>query len=76
MRFNINKVKPVVGSKRTRLAFLWLPKTIADETRWLEIAMWEEEYMLVEDKKPRAYSFYTGYDVPTIKWISYKWLNR
>jgi len=33
------------GSRRVRTAFLWLPRTIDYEERWLERATWEEEYL-------------------------------
>lgn len=33
------------NSKRSRRRFLWLPKTIGLETRWLEFATWNEEYV-------------------------------
>ena len=29
---------------RTKTAFLWLPKRIYGETRWLETATWEEQF--------------------------------
>lgn len=33
---------PAVGTKRHRRRFLWFPKTIQHETRWLEVAAWVE----------------------------------
>ena len=43
MRF-IHKpyIKPVNGDVRTQKKFLLFPKRIKDETRWLEVATWEE----------------------------------
>lgn len=37
-----NEPPPKKGDTRVRTAFLWLPLTIDQETRWLEIAKWEE----------------------------------
>ena len=34
---------PKRRTKRTVTRFLWLPKWINDEMRWLETATWEEE---------------------------------
>lgn len=36
--------RPRHESERTVTAFLWLPKRIGDETRWLERATWLERY--------------------------------
>lgn len=37
----------VHGKTRTKHSvFLWLPKTISTETRWLERACWEEEFRI------------------------------
>lgn len=43
MRF-YRKPEPADGEIRTVSAFLWLPKTIGDETRFLERARWTEKY--------------------------------
>lgn len=42
MRWNAEL--PEVGETRKRRKFLWWPKTINGETRWLEVARWEEVY--------------------------------
>lgn len=41
------KMKPkyVEGHKRTVTRFLWIPKTIGHETRWLETASWVEKFV-------------------------------
>lgn len=36
---------PKDGTKRERGGYLWFPKRIGNETRWLEAAAWEEEVM-------------------------------
>lgn len=35
---------PVKGDRRTVKKFIWFPKTIDLETRWLEKAQWCEEF--------------------------------
>lgn len=35
-----------LGVERMRFGFLWLPKTIDLETRWLERACWTERYVV------------------------------
>lgn len=54
-------VEHQVGDKRISSGFLWLPKTIGDETRWLEKATWEEEC-------EGSFSLYC--DWSSIKWLS------
>jgi len=41
--------------------FLWFPKKICGETRWLEKATWEEDYFLAEN--------FDGW------WTSRKWID-
>lgn len=36
---------PKDRTKRERRGYLWFPKRIGNETRWLEAAAWEEEVM-------------------------------
>ena len=36
---------PKQSETRTRHGFLWLPKKIGNELRWLETAYWEEMYI-------------------------------
>lgn len=38
------KNREMMGQKRTVTKFLWFPKTLNSETRWLEVATWSEEY--------------------------------
>ena len=46
MRFK-GKVKTVYkdGSTRIRTKFLWLPKKVDNERRWLEVATWKEVFV-------------------------------
>jgi len=36
---------PLIGQTRVVTKFLWFPKTINKETRWLEKASWTEHYL-------------------------------
>lgn len=38
------KEKPGLGHFRARWGFLFFPKNIAGEVRWLEFARWEERF--------------------------------
>lgn len=46
-----------VGDIRHRDGFLWLPKRIGDEWRWLEWAAWKEEFVEGFDLSPGASEF-------------------
>lgn len=39
------RLRPVPFETRIVTRFLWFPKTIGCETRWLETATWEEEWI-------------------------------
>ncbi len=43
---------PAVGQQRTKSAWLWWPKCINDEYKWLETAHWIEEYVEGIDFSP------------------------
>ena len=43
MRWN-KKEPPCVGNSRLRSRFLFLPKCVAGQWRWLEFAVWEEVF--------------------------------
>lgn len=40
---------PQHGDTRVRKGFLWFPRTIGRETRWLEKAVWEEHFWTTPD---------------------------
>ncbi len=50
--------------KRVVKKFLWLPKVIQNEQRWLEIAEWEEKY---ESKVATSSVWF--------EWTALRWLN-
>lgn len=35
---------PVLGEQRARVGFLWTPRRIGNETRWLEWSVWIETF--------------------------------
>ena len=40
----MRKIYPETGTIRVKTRFLFLPKWIDHEVRWLEVATWEERY--------------------------------
>lgn len=65
---------PTEGECRLRRAFLWFPKTIDRETRWLERATWTEKairrrMVFPPPREIRGYSprFYS------IEWTPWGW---
>lgn len=64
-------VEHQIGDKRVSSGFLWLPKTIDGETRWLEKATWKEEYneyWLVTGLS-NSNSFFHDYSWDDIEWV-------
>lgn len=54
---------PQEGERRVRRAFLWWPRTIGNETRWLERAAWVEEW----DREDGWEAIRWGYDDPNVR---------
>lgn len=52
MRWRHNDFQPQLGDERVRWAWLWLPKRICGETRWMERACWREKYVEGIDFSP------------------------
>ena len=48
-----------LGDQKTCKAFLWFPKLIGNETRWLEWAVWLEEFQVVEIASEEPHDFTT-----------------
>ena len=67
--------KPTVGDIRSISKFLWLPKTLDEETRWLERVVYSQEY-----RELRGYDYSAAINdfVPyTIyKWVNLHWINE
>lgn len=61
---------PTVGEKRIHKGFLFLPKWIEREMRWLEQASWEEEYCAIMGNDFNVYGHST-IDV----WLPVRWIN-
>jgi hypothetical protein len=55
---------PQDGDERIRSGFLLFPKTIDNETRWLEWTKWLEEWTVV------------GYHEPSYGWYARMWLDN
>ena len=64
------KSKPIskVGDKKIVTKFLWFPKKINRETRWLEKATWEEEYQQICESEEECYTY-------SYKWIKIRWID-
>jgi len=68
MRWN-DPEPPKIGDHRTCSGFLWWPKKIWRETRWLENATWSQEY--------EHEQFYDGCNVVSYyKWTDLCWLEE
>lgn len=64
MRINIKtKPWPREGARRTKEGFLFFPKWIGDEMRWLENAKWEEQ------------AEYHAFSIQFSDWESIRWLD-
>ncbi len=64
MRFR----KPNRGDIRNRKSFLLFPKKIQEETRWFEMAEWEEQY------KPRLETGIRMRQDICMGWVPTRWL--
>ena len=65
MKWKDRPTPPMYSHKRTKRAFLWFPKKIGGETRWLETASWKERYL-----PTHHYS-----DDPS-SWVAMYWINE
>lgn len=63
MRFEVRINSP--GDKRVKSRFLFFPKIINEEFRWLEIATWEEQW------QRGAGTMGVGYH-----WVALRWRLR
>lgn len=71
MRYKFKTKPPIVaGSRRVKTRFLFLPKTINRETRWLERATWREEVMKVMDHTNTSWR--VSY---TLAWRAVEWID-
>lgn len=58
-----DKRRPKDGEIRLITKFLWFPKCLDGETRWLETATWEEKYSLSGHFKDDG-------------WYATRWINE
>ena len=61
-----NKYRPIDGTERIKTRFLWFPKRINQECRWLETTSWVEY-------SRRMWDITCGAE--WIEWIPVKWLD-
>lgn len=59
--------RPKNRIKRERRGFLWFPKRIGDEARWLEVATWEEEVIIWVSTPTKKRWYWT--------WETTRWLD-
>lgn len=55
---------PNADEERTRTAFLWFPKRIGDESRWLERATWIE-----------VWQTYRALALLPPEWVAIRWVD-
>jgi hypothetical protein len=61
--------EPLINDKRIKSKFLLFPKTINEETRWLERADWIEKFVAVYVYKTEIEETPNKYFWLPIKWI-------
>ncbi len=60
MRIN-HKIPPEEGEHRKRSGFLYFPKTIDYQTRWLERASWDEIYTITCSDEYTVHAGWEGF---------------
>lgn len=63
--------QPQEGDARTKTGFLWLPKKINEEWRWLERATWIQVCMRLPTLMPEP--TYTRRETH-LQWVSTEWV--
>ena len=74
MRWNKRKEKPKYGDKRMVIKFLWFPKTLNDETRWLETTAIIQLFSEVTQKVTGPIDP-IGFNIFRDKWVDTQWLG-
>lgn len=73
MRLQINRGRqPQEGETRICKAYLWLPKRIGDEWRWLETATWRQEYRALHVLVPERNCLNSW---TTLHWVDTEWIS-
>lgn len=62
----MRKQHPKRGARRIRTKFLLFPKRIGYETRWLEVASWEEVYRI----------FFLPHTGEYLAWDTERWVDN
>jgi len=74
MRWIENKVEqPEYGDKRVTTKFLFLPKKINGQTRWLEFAKYEEVFRAIPRKTIIDHSRVAAY--ASSEWVALRWVD-
>lgn len=58
------------GATRVKTAFLWFPKCLREETRWLERATWTQRYRRVHSLVPE-----TSIRLTHLMWCDVDWIG-
>ncbi len=64
------KPDPKEGDLRHKTRFLFFPKTIDRQTRWLELATWAEELRIAKSTTPMGAPYVGAF------WIPISWRER
>lgn len=66
------KQQPKEGDTRTKDGFLWLPKKLGNEWRWLEYAKWKQRCMKLTSLVPEGGIYSPGQY--HLSWVSTEWV--
>lgn len=58
-------IPPSRNDMRIRRGFLWFPKRIGYELRWLENAIWRQRYVEISQSDAKD----------SFRWIDYEWIG-
>lgn len=62
------KINDIPTETRTVSRFLFLPKTIAGKTKWMQNATWKEERMFVEQRS----TIFNPFAIGSFYWTDWK----
>ncbi len=73
MRLKVKiKKEPREHDERVKAGFLFLPKRVGDEWRWLEFARWRQRCALMPYIPPPGVGYSPGQTC--LRWISTEWV--
>ena len=70
MRWFVTDNSVVTGTRRLVRGFLWFPKGIKSEYRWLETCLWEEEFKVPSEWSNQRALAEGG------EWVPIKWVDK